>query len=262
MNRFAHIAELVFSWQKNQKVERTGPDAKNHWKITYNDGTEKWTDDRPGDGKPGPREERLHKRKQNRPSIKDAKAKLSSGYESFLSGKTDEAGLKQVVDDVIVKVGREVAREVISDFVRGKGDLEGKAKEAMAIIRARKKEKLRNKEGSMIARRSRVVVSDDYWQKKIMEDAATALIRSPSQPAIIYKQYLTYVDETSNKFHMFLVFEYMDADTGRTMYVGLNAHGPIGKRMTFFEIARGPSRGLVMSAVSSKEYAKRRKGYS
>ena len=143
-SRESSVADrIVLSWQKNKSVETTAPGSKNKYKITYLDGQQKWTDDRPGDGEGGRREKMLQEKKQSRPSIKDAKVKLEIAYSSYVSGKHDEAALKQVVDDVIVKVGREVAREVIGDFVKNKGEVDGKAKEALGIIRSRKMERLR-----------------------------------------------------------------------------------------------------------------------
>ena len=39
-----------------KKVERTTPGSKNDWRITYNTGSKKWTNDRPGDGVGDPEE--------------------------------------------------------------------------------------------------------------------------------------------------------------------------------------------------------------
>lgn len=135
------------AWQKNQKVERTSPGSKNPYKVTYHDGQEKWTDDLPGDGKGGPREKRKQEHKQNRPSIQDGKDKLTAAKKRFVDGKADEGNVRNTVDDVIVHLGREVAREAIRKWLKEQSEgSDGKAKEAEKIIRERMIEKLRKKE--------------------------------------------------------------------------------------------------------------------
>jgi len=92
----------VTSWQKNKKVERTSPGSKNPYKVTYHDGQEKWTDDLPGDGSGGRREQWKQEHKQSRPSIKEDNAKLTAAKSRYVKGETDEAGLREVVNGVIV----------------------------------------------------------------------------------------------------------------------------------------------------------------
>lgn len=385
MNKMSSIVDAIIAWQKNKSVEMTSPGSKNKYKVTYWNGKEKWTDDKPGDGKGGRREERLKEKKQSRPSLQDAKQKLEKAYLSYVDGNSDESGLKQVVDDVIVKLGRELSREVIGDFIRAKGSVEGREKEALGILRQKKIDRLRKKESSQrvsfviqkgwldktgkfysfpsgqthedfaekrvsappglaseellklgwlrvvpygrdslsaearagmkpntsqfrelrdmaiewgmdkivldnvtsfkviwsddarlvanqggvmkrhsgeLLKLAKILVSNDYWQRRIVEESAKAMIRSIDEPIVVYSNYLTYTYGTSSKYHMFLIYEYRDADTGKTMYVGLNTYGPIGKRMTFFELARGPMLGSVRAKVMQKEQAKINKGYS
>ena len=134
------------AWSKHKKVERTAPWAKNPYKVTYHDGTEKWTDDYPGDGKGGKREDRKEERKQNRPSIQDARDKLDSELKKYVDGGLDGKALAGVVDDTIVHLGREVSRETLGKWIESKGEVEGKVKEGIEIIRQRKIEVLRKKE--------------------------------------------------------------------------------------------------------------------
>lgn len=135
------------SWQKNEKVERTSPESKNHWKITYHDGQEKWTDDYPGDGKGGERQKRLQERKQSRPSIQDAKETLDTAVKKYVKGDSTEKELAGVVDDVVVHVGREVARETIRGYIKDHKDrADEKTKEAHKILNDRQVAKLRKKE--------------------------------------------------------------------------------------------------------------------
>ena len=137
---------MILAWQKNKKVERTSPGSKNPYKVTYHDGQQKWTDDLPGDGKGGRREHRKEERKQNRPSIKDDRVKLDGALKSFVDGNSDEGSLSKAVDDVIVHLGREVARETLGKWISSKGDVDGKAKEGLEVIRKRKIDVLRKKE--------------------------------------------------------------------------------------------------------------------
>ena len=140
------IPRGILAWHKNKKVERTSPESKNHYKVTYWNGKEKWTDQYPGSGKPSRREERLWRRKQNRPSIKDAKAKLKSAVDSFVSGDSDAEKLRGVVEDTMVHLGRETAKQVIREFVKTqKEGAEGKKKEALGIIREKLNDKVRRK---------------------------------------------------------------------------------------------------------------------
>lgn len=154
------IPRGILSWQKNKKVEMTSPGSKNHYKVTYHDGQQKWTDDKPGDGKPGRREERLKERKQSRPSIKDAKKTLGNAVKKYVDGG-DEKGLVNAVDGVIVHVGREVARETVRGYIDEHKDADGKEKEAQGILRKRLLEKTRKKEAmdNRIEKMARSVVA-------------------------------------------------------------------------------------------------------
>ena len=135
----------IQAWSKHQKVERTSPGSKNPYKITFHDGTQKWTDDYPGDGKGGRREHRKEERKQRRPSVKDDRVKLDSYLKRFVDGELDAAGLSKVVDDIVVHLDRELARETIGKWLKAQPEGEGKVKEGLEIIRQRKIDKLRDK---------------------------------------------------------------------------------------------------------------------
>lgn len=137
---------VIKSWSKNEKVERTSPGSRNHFKITYWDGQEKWTDDYPGDGRGGLHEKRLRERNQSRPSVQDAKATLDRAVKRYIRGDLDRFGLERSVDDVIVHVGRETARQVIRRYLKEhKEGIDEKTKEAHEVIQNRQIDKLRNK---------------------------------------------------------------------------------------------------------------------
>lgn len=72
-----------------------------------------------------------------------------------------------------------------------------------------------------------------------------------------YSSYLTFTSGTSNKFHYFAVVKTEDGE-----YIGGNAYGRIGANAKIIEIARGLSRGSVMSIVQRKEGEKYNKGYN
>jgi hypothetical protein len=125
---------VISARQRHEKVERTAPGSENKWKVTYQNGKEKWTDDLPGDGKPGEHDERLQEKKQSRPSIQDAKGKIEKAIGEYIKGG-DEKGLRQVVEDTVIHLGREVGKETIRGYVKGQKDkAEGKKKEALDIL--------------------------------------------------------------------------------------------------------------------------------
>ena len=133
------------AWSKNKKVERTAPGSKNHYKVTYLDGQEKWTDQYPGAGQPGKREQKLEKKKQGRPSVQDAKGTLAAAVKKYVGGG-EKGSLVSAVDNVIVHLGREMAKETIRKYLKeNKTDEDGKLKEAHGVIRDRMTDKLRDK---------------------------------------------------------------------------------------------------------------------
>lgn len=139
------IPRGIQAWSKNKKVERTAPGSKNHYKVTYWDGQEKWTDQYPGAGKPGKREQKLENKKQGRPSVQDAKGTLAAAVKKYVSGG-EKGILENAVDNVIVHLGREMAKETIRKYLKeNKTDEDGKVKEAQGVIRDRMTDKLRGK---------------------------------------------------------------------------------------------------------------------
>jgi len=142
------IPRGIQAWQKNEKVEMTSPGSKNPYKVTYHDGQEKWTDDKPGDGRGGRQENRKEVRKQGRPSVKDAKGTLDAAVKKYVSGDADKGALTAAVDNVIVHLGREMARTTIRAYLKERSG-EGKTKEAHDAIRERMLAKLKYKEATM-----------------------------------------------------------------------------------------------------------------
>jgi predicted DNA-binding WGR domain protein len=107
---------------------------------------------------------------------------------------------------------------------------------------------------------SKKLPGDEAWKRNVLRDMQTILVRMGGADIVWGPYYLTYREDTSNKFHYFVVFGYQDT-TGQMMYVGSNAFGPIGKKAKVFEIIRTPSKNQAIDATSNKMSEKRAKGY-
>jgi hypothetical protein len=87
----------------------------------------------------------LEKRKKSRPSVKDAKETLGSAVKKYVGGG-EKKGLEDAVDNVIVHLGREMARTTIRSYLKDeKVEEDGKLKEAHGVLKDRMLAKLRNK---------------------------------------------------------------------------------------------------------------------
>ena len=182
---------MILSWQKNKKVERTEPGSKNPFKVTFYDGQQKWTDDYPGDGRGGRREHRKEERKQRRPSVKREKVNLDGALKKFVDGEWDAGNLGQAVRDVTVHLGREDARETIGRWLKSKGEMDGKAKEGLEIIRKNKVDTLRKKE-AMSNRIDRIAkkVATDFHTQEAMEQYMKSHPKSdPANHRVVPKEY-------------------------------------------------------------------------
>jgi hypothetical protein len=140
MNRLADIAERVAARTKYLKVEPTKPGSKNHYKITYHDGTEKWVDARPGRGMPSRREHRvLQKEIENRPSIQRPLKRLDRALKDWKKNENPEV-LQNAVVKTEVGLDRERAKMINRLFVKnvkkeeGK-DIDDKTKEGLQVIK-------------------------------------------------------------------------------------------------------------------------------
>ena len=179
------------AWQKNKKVERTSPGSKNPYKITYHDGQQKWTDDYPGDGKGGRRDKRKEELKQRKPSMKSDRDNLDGALKKFVDGEWDAGNLNKAVDNVIVHLGREDARETIGKWLKAKGDMDGKAAEGLEVIRKRKIDVLRKKE-AMSNRIDRIAkkVATDFHTQEAMENYMKSHPKSdPENHRVVPKEY-------------------------------------------------------------------------
>ena len=75
----------------------------------------------------------------------------------------------------------------------------------------------------------------------------------------VWKKYLTYTLDTSNKYHYFAVFEWKDKP--RTKWVAGNAHGRIGYRPQATTIGIFPDKKDAINAAEKKALQKMKKGY-
>jgi hypothetical protein len=124
---------------KYEKVEPTTPGSKNHYKVTYHDGQEKWVDAIPGRGEPGRRNERVMKKKLTKPSVVDSLKRLDNALTRFEDGAGKEV-LQNAVEKNEVSLDRNFSKKVNRLFVKTvrkqEGDKMGdKTKEGLGAIK-------------------------------------------------------------------------------------------------------------------------------
>jgi hypothetical protein len=100
----------------------------------------------------------------------------------------------------------------------------------------------------------------ESWRRKVLQDMEVILVRIGGADVEWGPYYLTYREDSSNKFHYFAVFSYQDT-TGQMTYVGANAFGRIGKPAKVFEIIRTPSKNVAIRMTEDKMQEKKAKGY-
>lgn len=132
---------ILTSRRLYKKVEMTEPGSKNKYRITYQDGQQKWTNDRPGDKEPGKEKARKKERRQKIPSRVEERSRLDGVLSDFIGGGKTEKDLESEVDQTIINLGREAAREVLRDWAEGKDGKDEKTTKALGIMRKRLTEK-------------------------------------------------------------------------------------------------------------------------
>jgi hypothetical protein len=311
------------------KVERTTPGSVNDWRLTYDTGSKKWTNDRPGDGKNENRANELEDLFGS-PSVKRALKALEKGVKDFILGKGDK-GIKSAVSGLENDVGEDDAKHVVRALYKAEKaekqtDLQKKVVEGLLIAKKHANRSRKAMREQAIAEKiTRSVVTaaqvpyeiiDDVmsaasqakntgrvlkeigdalnagdvgeaaslfnraapyqlerlpaeviqfirtvgkkspvtesWKRGVLRDMGTVM--APGGRAV-FEEFLTYTEGTSNKFHMFAIFEDDDG-----VFVGGNAYGRIGKRPRVIEVARGPRRS-VERVVYDKMRKKENKGY-
>lgn len=137
-NLVGETVERVAARTKYLKVEPTKPGSKNHYKITYHDGQEKWVDAYPGRGLPNRREQRMLPRKLDKPSSQRAVNRLDKALETFKDSK-DPKVLQHAVERNEVGLDREFAKTVNRLFVKTVKEKEGdgisdEAKKGLQVV--------------------------------------------------------------------------------------------------------------------------------
>lgn len=112
------------------EVDRTKPGSKNDWRITYDTGSQKWTDDRPGDGvgESGPE---MMKETLKDPSVRRGLDSISNAVES---GKGLESAVKAMVRDV----GEDKTKTILNALYKNAKNAEAPEKIMNGIDQARK----------------------------------------------------------------------------------------------------------------------------
>ena len=100
----------------------------------------------------------------------------------------------------------------------------------------------------------------EQWKSHVLGDMEEILTEGMGAGDVEYSEFLTLIDERSNKFHYFVVFGYRDANDD-VVYVGGNAYGRIGMTPRIMMIARGLSLSSVENIVRGKQRRKESKGY-
>ena len=95
-----------------KKVERTAPGSKNDYRITYDTGAQKWTDDKPGDGKGNSTGDKFQELLGS-PSVQRGLTTISKAVKS---GKGLEDAVKALVRDVGTEKGTTILNAVHREF--------------------------------------------------------------------------------------------------------------------------------------------------
>lgn len=87
------------------QVDRTQPGSRNDWRITYDTGSQKWTNDRPGDGV-GESSKEMLKEEFKDPAVK-------RGMDSVAKALKSDKGLDKAVADLVRDIGEERSRTLL-----------------------------------------------------------------------------------------------------------------------------------------------------
>lgn len=139
MDKWEEVVGRVAVRTKYKKVEHTTPGSKNHYKVTYNDGQEKWVDSIPGRGEGSRRDKRLMRHKMNSPAVQTSLKSLNTALKKFEDG-ADKKVLENVVEKNEVSLDKALAKRVNRLFMKtvkkkeGEG-IEDKTKEGLDVVK-------------------------------------------------------------------------------------------------------------------------------
>jgi hypothetical protein len=119
-----------------KKVERTAPGSKNDYRITYDTGIQKWTDDKPGDGK-GDSSGSMLRETLGEPAVKRGLAAISKAIES---GNGLAVAVKGLVRDIGTEKGTTVLSAVRREMKKRKapGNIVSGWEKATDMVKAKK----------------------------------------------------------------------------------------------------------------------------
>ena len=122
-----------------KKVERTAPGSKNKWRITYDSGSKKWTNDRPGDRRGDPEElEELF----DDLTVKRGLRRLEQAVNAYVGGGSEDA-IRKAVEEFELHAGADAARTAIrkvysienTELKQNETDLQKKVVEGLAVAK-------------------------------------------------------------------------------------------------------------------------------
>ena len=113
------------------KVERTKPGSKLDFRVTYDTGSKKWTNDRPGDGKGDPEErEELF----DDLTVKRGIERLERAVSAYAAGK-GEKGIQNAVEHLEQYAGVDAARTVVRAIYKAVKGNDDKIEKGVAIAK-------------------------------------------------------------------------------------------------------------------------------
>lgn len=130
------------------------------WRITYDSGNKKWTNDRPGDGKGDPEErDDLF----DDLTVKRAVKRLQKAIGDYAAGEKGAETVQKAVEDFELHAGVEAARtgvRAIHEAVKGKGKIEEGAEVAKDHVNRERKDM--NREARIAERVAARTMKADY----------------------------------------------------------------------------------------------------
>ena len=159
-----------------RKVERTQPGSKLDWRVTYDSGNKKWTNDRPGDGKGDPEE---RKNLFDDLTVQRGIDRLEKAIVAYAHGRGHSKVIKNAVELFEQYAGVEAARtavRAIHKAVKGKDEAVEKGAEiAKTHVNRNRKASVNPYLNTSPTKLKRDIENeDDRARKKLMKDALNA----------------------------------------------------------------------------------------
>ncbi len=135
------------------EVDRTTPGSINDWRLTYDTDAQKWTNDRPGDGKNPAREDELRELFA-RTAVKRAMKAIEKAIKGYVQGEGEDS-IKDAVDGLERDVGDDNAKHVVRHVYKmekGKEqtDLQKKVVEGLSVAKKHVNRKQAGRRGARV----------------------------------------------------------------------------------------------------------------